>query len=370
MRVIYFYVSNGACSPDNIIPWSDKIETQNHYAKNIWTEGPFKLLDNLAQKGIIDEQLVFIDSTRNPGFYQITQKSKVYVVPHLSEALNYIRPGDVIYARGGFKPWIDTLQTLTNNKHWIMFYRANTNRGRWPYWDIILDDLVDANYNVGGRLGYAFRKPINEDLFYNKNSREKIYDVMVGASHIHIKKGQHLTIQGLLKYKEMFGKSLSIVLPGSFIKSYTNKSILDVIASKELVLNYTGMIDRRQLASTMNLTRLFLHLGPGGQNDRGVLEAMCCNTPAIVASKRYSPFIYNNPEYGKLITCQNDPRETATTIAETLTKIKNGGYKNVSEYYLKNNGMEQEAVPRMIKLLDFIKANPIPDREKLLKEFL
>lgn len=370
MRVVYFYVSNGACSPDNIIPWNDKIETQNSYAKNIWTEGPFRMLDLMAQKEIIDEQLVFIDSTRNPGFYPITEKSKVYVVPHLKESLKYIKPGDVIYARGGFKPWIDTLHTLSNNKHWIMFYRANTNRGSWAYWDVILDDLVDNNYNSGGRLGYAFRKPINEDLFYDNKHPQKLYDVMVGASHIHIKKGQHLTIQALLKYKEMFGNSLSIILPGSFIKSYTNEIIIKALESKELRINFAGMVDREKLNSQMNLTKLFIHLGPGGQNDRGVLEAMCCGTPVMVASKRYSPFIYNNPEFGKLVTCQNDPRETAIAIGEMLCEINKGKYNNISEYYLKNNGMEQEAIPRMIKLLNFIKANPIPDRQRLLKEFL
>lgn len=370
MRVIYFYFSNGACAKDNIIPWSDKIKTLNHYAQNIWTEGPFRMLDLMAQKGIIDEQIVFIDSTRNPGFYPITEKSKVYVVPHLSESLNYIKSGDVIYARGGFKPWIDTLQTLSNNKHWIMFYRANTNRGNWQFWDIILDDLVDNNYNAGGRLGYSFRKPINEDLFFNDKHPQRLYDVMVGASHIHIKKGQHLTIQALLKYKEMFGKSLSAILPGSFIRSYTNKVIIDVLQSKELNLVHTGMVNREKLNSQMNLSKLFIHLGPGGQNDRGVLEAMCCGTPAMVASKRYSPFVYNNFEFGKLINCQDDPNKTAIEINKMLKEIEKGAYRNISEYYLKNNGMEQEAIPRMVKLIDFIKANPIPDREKLLKEFI
>ncbi len=200
MKIIYFYNSNGAASRPNEMKWTPDIEASNHFVRQIWTEGPFIMLDKLVERGYFDKQLVFIDSTRGPGSFKITENSMGYVVPHLSEALQYIEPGDIIYARGGFKPWYGTLQSLADNRHWIMFYRANTNRSSWPFWVIVLDDLVDNNYNYRGRLGYAFSKPINEDLFKPKIVNKK-YDVMIGASHVHAKTGQHVAFQALLEYK-------------------------------------------------------------------------------------------------------------------------------------------------------------------------
>lgn len=373
MKIIYFYTSNGAADSNSDIKWNDKIKTINSFAHQIWTEGPFVMLDKMVELGYFDEQIVFIDSTRSPGYLQITPRSKVYVVPHLSESLKYINQGDIIYARGGFKPWYSTLQTLANKKHWIMFYRANTNRNPWPFWDIILDDLIDTCDQSSGRLVYNFSKPINEDLFRPSivDRNKKIYDIMIGASHIHVKKGQHVTIQALHKYKEMFGNVPKICLPGSFIKSWSNQIIFDEMNQKNLHIDFLGFLDRPQLCNLMGKTKLFLHFGSGGQNDRGVLEAMSCGMPVMIASpERFSSFVFRNKKMSRVISSTIRLDNIAKEIKSMLDDYNNGGFKDVWDYYIESNGMEKVCIPKMARLVKFIKDNPIPNRPKLLKEFL
>lgn len=374
MKLIYFYVSNGASSEKDDYRWDSKIETQNHFARQLWTEGRFIMLDKMVEKGYFQELLVFIDSNRSPGSFQITPRAKVYVVPHLKESLKYIEERDIIYARGGFKQWYSTLQTLADRKYWIMFYRANTNRGPWPFWDIVLNDLADNNYQTGNRLAYNFSKPINEKLFCPGlvPKHKRVYDVMVGASHIHTKKGQHLAINALLEYERRFGRSLSICMPGSFIRAGTNKIITDAIESNRLNIYAPGMVSRETLCSLMNNTKLFLHLGPGGQNDRGVLEAMCCGTPVMISSpSRFSSFVSNNPKVSIIASNPNNANGTAIEIKNALQRYNTTDFgESVWKYYLDKNGMEEVVIPKMAKLIDYITINPVPNRAKLLREFI
>ena len=70
-----------------------------------------------------------------------------------------------------------------------------------------------------------------------------------------------------------------------------------------------------------------------------------------------------------VFTTINYPGEFKKTAITIDTKLKLQ-YGNINRYYLWENGMEQVAIPKMVKLIDFMKENPIPNRQKLLDNFL
>lgn len=387
MRIIYFYVSNGCAGEKSAYAWDKTRKSSNFFAENIWTEGPWKSFAKLAEKGIIDEVITFIDSTRGPGVKKYGDNNTVYTVPHIREVLSFIKKEDILIVRGGFKSWYPVLdQICKNRENWILFYRANTNRGGWPFWDIILDDCTNKlQVSKWDRLIYPYVKPINEDIFKLIPRTDKKYDVMIGASHIHEKKGQLEGMQALATYKKLYiniqgfvlkrTNNLKAVMPGRFIKTSYRERIMEVVRKAKLDVEFPGMIPRKELAKLMNATSLYIHLGHGGQNDRGPMEAMKCGCRLLIANPpRFAPFIYQNPQ----ITMVGGIKRTIfleTDHAGLINAIIGPGNPEISrkeivQYYDEKNGMEQAALPNLMKIIDFIRENPIPNRTKLSSRLL
>lgn len=356
-KLIYLYTTEGAPRTDALLPWDITQQTKSPFAQRAISDGMVELFNQLALQGIVDSTIITIDSTRYPGYLQVSPKTSIYVIPTMNCIKEFLNPGDIVIVRGAFKSWIPLLQYIQNTKrNWILYYRANTCHHAWPFWDIILNDLIAVSKISGRRLHFNFSKPVNENIFGPIDSPKqlpKVYDIMIGASHIHRKKGQYLTVQALLEYEKFSGKRLKAIMPGGYITCTTNRLIWDTLKSGRVDIETPKSLTRQQLCLRMNQTKLFVHSGVGGQNDRGVLEAMCCRVPVLVTSKaHFSPFVW---EYGLHAT--RSPLDIALNIQTfMLTKVH-----TVADYPA-INGLHEIAIPKMRSIIEFIFNNPTPNR--------
>lgn len=374
-NLIFFYVSDGACNDDANVTWDYMGITNNRYAQNVWQEGVFQLWDKMASSKVVSQAITYIDSMRGRhGNIRMTPNSVVCCVPHLKYALSEIKADDIIIARGGFKPWFPVLAELQKRGNWILFYRANTNRGPWPFWDVVLDDLISQHEIHDGRLYFSFNKPVNESLFFPKKEITKLYDVMLNASHIHEKKGQHIFIHAAVDYQEKYDQNIKICMPGGFVKSWVREYILQTIQKYGLDVTIPGGVHRKDLNTLYNASKIYVHLGTGGQNDRGCLEAMRVGLPVFIKNIRaFAPFVSKCNLYTEKVLEGLPSIGIAESFKHMLNEyndLESPLYKDASDYYLKSNGLWEVALPRMATLFENLYSIGQPNRAEICKRYL
>jgi glycosyltransferase involved in cell wall biosynthesis len=189
---------------------------------------------------------------------------------------------------------------------------------------------------------------------------------MIGASHIHKKKGQIYTIRALKEFHNLYGWSPKSIIPGGFIRCIHNQEIKEATDNPKLNIYAAGALQRPELALAMNRSRFFIHAGPGGQNDRGTLEAMACGcSPIIANSKSAAPFLSQ-----VVHTVDNvNPIHLARYLYELLSLSLPVPRAQVVNEYQRYNGCLVQSIPQLKHLLKFISANPHPSHE-LAKEAL
>jgi glycosyltransferase involved in cell wall biosynthesis len=326
--------------------------TTNRYATAATTDGMIKLFSELPFcSDHVDTTEVFIDSVHSPGLLELNERARIHVVPTIWLAMGYIEPGDFVIIRGGFRNWLPFIKDLhTRRANWIMFYRANTNHGHWPFWDVTLNDLIVEPVRCKSGLHVPFNKPVNPDIFGyidSPNQLPRDIDVMIGASHIHNKKGQHRTIQTLREFKAMYGYALKAVLPGGFIRSSGNDEIRQAIDDPGMNIEFVNAVPRPRLALLMNRTKVFVHGGIGGQNDRGPLEARACGCYVLLANPASAaPFLRD-----RAFACY-DPYKLAVEIHDKLQLAAEHGHCDIAEDYVLNHGLYSKSLPQMSQLIN------------------
>lgn len=372
MRIVYFFTENGA-APDSVFgphpshQWSPSAATQNYYARtSLPTEGFFLLWKRLIEADILDEVLIVVESTRSPGFIRYEDKLSCLVVPHISLIDPFLREDDVIFARGGFRSWHRYLGSLRERGHWILFYRADTNRGGWPFWDVIFDDCNDTLVvDKTKRVFLPFLKPMQEELFQYKPMK-KVYDLCIGASHIHDKKGQWRGVEAMIAYKKKFGIDLNCVMPGGFYKGIHTNEIIRKRDIHGLSLTIPGMVSRQQLCEYINQSKLLIHLGNSGQNDRAPLEALCCGVPAMIATPhRHASFIKDMP--CSIIVKEIDDPET---IADEINEILSAPipHEKIASTFKSVSGIKERIIPDMEELVRILSMSKRADRDYLIMQ--
>lgn len=327
-----------------------------YYIDSFQGECYFKMLEELLKQNVFDRLNIFYESNYGPGIANwITTKhlqDKVYceVIPEIRFISEYIDDNTIIFVRGGFKHWHDLLLSY-KDKSWLMLYGANTGRERWRFWDIILNDLEGDNNTIDkfGRYYFRFVKPTNENQFYFKNL-PPVYDVCIGASHIHDRKGQYLVFNAIEELNSRNYKILA-VMPGSPRGGEQTAKMMKKLSSVKNV-QYVGFLEKNQLCEIFNISKLFVHMGNHGQNDRSIFEALACGTPII-----YKSDIHHDPEledYFLRFKHGNDHKKLADEIETQLFFWKQNTKHMILETYRKHFGMNQIVIPRMKKLFKFM----------------
>ncbi len=379
-RIIYLYAhSNHPNKRDKkrVEAFSLNNQSSNRLAINARTDGMVYMLNRMAEQGMIEGADIYIQANSSFGNVPHTKHCNIYVIPWPELNIHY-QPGDVILVRGGFKSWIPFLQQVRSKReNWILFYAANTANTRWPFWDIVLDDLSSNSVIVNERYHFAFSKPINEEIFTYKPDIQKKFDICVGASHIHRKKGQFRVVQAAVEYEKLIGKKLKLVMPGGFLRCVTNSLIHELQKSVDLYI--PGPLSRNNLCQLYNECRVFVHAGVGGQNDRSLLEALRCGLSSVIVNpSRWAPWVdLNTVAIRKShswephsITKQIHTQILFTKHLESLKP------RDIHQYYNQTNGVDTVCIPKMERLLDFIEDNSEPPpaletrmRSKSIKEW-
>jgi hypothetical protein len=367
-NLIYLYVSDRPCGELDAVSTSGiNYRSDGHinkFEETAKTDGVIKMLDLLASMHYFENVFVFIDTRQGIGTVNLSPRTKIITVPNMKAAIeNYLNKEDIIMVRGGFKAWLPLLTDLLLAPNWVLFYRANTNSAAWPYWDIILDDLQSQDFIFKGRCYYPFKKPINEDIFkLIEPQLERNTDLCIGASHIHRKKGQVTVVKELLinKRRNWFK---NIIIPGGFIRCMTNTSVMS--AARELPIQLPGHVSKLRLAEIFNQTGLYIHAGTSGQNDRSLLEALCCGVPSCVIEPRIFPsFITQaaSQPFNMLAPTifSVKPYNLFSDLQKIWAKLYSLGVsdlafrKEIRQWYLTNNGLTQVALPSFVNLLNWL----------------
>lgn len=352
MRLVFLYLQNKRAA---------------YYANRIKEEGYFYLIKRMVDTGIVDSALIIIDSGKNTKF-SYSQKVEGVSTAGLGELNKHLRDGDVIWCRGGWRAWHDVLQSW-KGKHWLLLYAANTGRERWKFWDVIFEDRQKKmTLDRFGRFWFFFKKPTHPGIF-RPMGEEKVWDLCIGASSIHDRKAQWKVIDALVEYRRRYGGDISCVLPGGIRGGQKTMERLEMARKSQLRVYVPGEVDRRQLAKLMNQSKLFIHLGGHGQNDRGPLEAMRCGTPVLIETQRaHAPLVYECP-LNAVVPLPNDPVMLAVYLHDQLEMCDEASRAMVFNYHQKVSSVETVILPEMKELFRVIRENPIPNTQAVVDHF-
>jgi glycosyltransferase involved in cell wall biosynthesis len=355
MRLIFFYTALGQASPGSNIPWDPAKQTNNRFAVGFQEEGYYWLIKRMLETGIIDECLVFVESCHNTGSreYMTRPPFRVYVAPEITAADKYIKPGDIIWVRGGFRTWHDYLVDLAGRRHWLLLYAANTGRARWPFWDVILDDLPGCSFVDGAeRIHLDFRKPTHEGLFYPVDLEQE-WDLCIGASFIHDKKGQWRAINALIEHERITGYKLHCIMPGAERRGVMTTEMFRKIADHKLDVTFPGCVSRSNLNRIYNSSKIFVHLGSHGQGDRGPIEAMRCGCRIIIGYPKYhAPWTGVNNPYCCVARDPDNRKSVAANFQLALEQYTPDTRQKISSYHEAQAGVETMSLGQMKELFE------------------
>jgi len=361
LKIVYLYMSQGSAPQNANVDWDPNTPCISRYTDNMKYEGPSLMLSELKRTGVVDDVKIFYESNRGPGCADWGCGLHGWVCPQIKWANQFIDKDTIIYVRGGFRGWHELL-TSKKNINWLMAYTANTGRERWTFWDIILWDLnKNNNLDRHGRLWYHYVKPIDEKTFYPMN-QDPFYDVCIGASHIHDKKGQWRVIDALILYKKKYGVNLKAIMPGFGIRGTQTRQIRTKIIDHRLDVTITGMLSKPDLCRTVyNRSKIGVFTGTHGQGDRGPIEALACGMPVILGMKKYhSPYVYDD-RVAAVPKSVHDIGEIADLIHRFLKMRPNR--KRVRSYFESHMGFKEVCYPNIKFIFDFLRDNPKPTIE-------
>lgn len=309
--------------------------------------------------GLVDDVLCIVETKYGTGVTQHGPHIRIAAVPNMERVGEMLEPGDVIWCRGGFKSWYDHLEAWGRARHWLLVYAANTGREKWPFWDVIFDDLTGGNFlDRTDRRHLDFRKPTKPDIFRPLDLKER-YDLCIGASHIHDRKGQWRAVKAAAAYHDCYGQHLRCVMPGGMRRGTRTSQIMADIEENDLDIDVCGMLSRSDLAAVFNESRLFCHLGSHGQGDRGVMEAMRCGCRVIIGYPRYhAPWAWRNRRVCWVPDYPNDFEWLARGIFRML-EYQDVSRQEVFDYHEAQASIENVILPDMRRLFAFFKANPV-----------
>jgi len=231
---------------------------------------------------------------------------------------------------------------------------------------LIEESVLDGR----GRFNLAWIKPISPVQFFLKEDVKTSYDLCIGSSYIHDKKAQWKVIDALTVYLSKYKTSLKCVMPGVFRHGVKTNRIPYKIQSYGLDIDFPGMISRTALNELYNSSKMYIHLGGGGQNDRGPLEALVCGCVVMIESpKRHAPFLRKAPSTVRIAKDGASPEAIADDIHDMLTCWATPFRRSANNFFNYYCDPIAKILPDMEKLFNVIKANRPPAPFTLVEEF-
>jgi len=359
MKVVFIFMSSKSAEPGTADDSYKRQTCSPYYEETFGDEVYFKMLESLVEDGTITDLKVFFESNKGYGKANFVKGAENFVIPEVRLMEEYIDDDTVIFARGGFKHWHDWLLKYKKRGNWLMIYAANTGRDRWTFWDVVFDDLRMQNtIDRHGRYYFPFIKPTNEDVFHPVSGQsDPKYDICLGASHITDKKGQYNGLKLMRAFHSIYGYYPNAIMPGSPRRSTeTNKMICDPLFYDEI--ESPGFLTKPELAKIYNDTKVFLHLGCAGQNDRSIIEAYACGTPVGIRGLKYhTPLLKPNQDTIVHFDLDNDPDfiKSANKLHYMLGHWTPDIKERVFQDYQQKMGYEHTAIPVLKNLFRTIK---------------
>jgi len=213
----------------------------------------------------------------------------------------------------------------------------------------------DQSFDFGS-FRFGFKKPTNPNLFYYIPNTEMKYDLCIGGSHIHDKKGTRKTVDALVKYREIFNEDPACIMPESVHRGVETNKAIDILKREKLNVFMPGMVDRKNLNIIYNQSKILVYLGRGGRGDRCPIEAMRCGCSTIIGNTRqHSKLLYQNKE---LCTVFPEDMTDEEIARELYYKIKIYDIKTrekLYNYYKDNAGIKTVILPDMKKIFDTLR---------------
>jgi len=275
-----------------------------------------------------------------------------------------LEPTDVLFVRGGWKPWIPWIEEQRRKGCWTIFYGAGTGHGSWPYWDVVVDDCVtDVVWSRRtGAVIIPFRKAVSEEFDYA--DVERPYDLCLGANYVYDRKGQYIAYAAAERFQELFGRTPTMVMPGALRgHEQTIRMIKKIIDRKDVDL--PGHVSRGDLVPIMQRSKIFVHLGTSTQGDRGSAEAGRCGCRILLGHRRHhAPYLFSAP--GSAVpTVEGDLSEIARLYSQGIAADEPGARQATSAYFKANDGFSQTGLAVWRDLFGFIRGHPTRDTEAL-----
>jgi hypothetical protein len=327
------------------------------------TDGHIDLLDYMVKEKIVDEAVAVSDDYMGRTERATTEHG---VVLQRQDGLDSLKPkpGDVVWVRGAWKPWIPWIKKVQERGNWLLYYDANTGHKGWRCWDIILSDLQTGNHRgKQGQIWLAYPKPVSA-MFRFMPMRMR-YDVCIGSSHIYDRKGQFRGYYAVRRYEDLYGVKLKCVMPGGYYGREKNTQIMRAEIHNYPNFDVPGHLPRDQLLNILNSSKVFLALTGGGYGDRGPVEAASCGCPIIMArTKRAAPYMYENIDMTYVMKDFQDIDELAGAIHEMLPKASKLR-PQVAAHMRKHVAIKNASGPMMAKLFGWFRKHPKADRDLL-----
>ena len=359
MRLVHLYRSKQ--SAHNHTDWDiTAIPDARIDSLGMPSQGFTWLWQQLLDEGIIDDVVILYNHGHaNPGTIEYGKRMRLHVFPYVGDVVDFYEKGDVIFARSWCRQWKIHLAPKLKDKR-VFWYPAGApvhkQRGdsllAWK--DILSGILVDCPEAVrssffNGTPTIPFLKPIHPEHFKPMKMKRE-YDVCIGGSEATRKKGQPDGVRAIAEYYRLYGKKLHCVVPG---KMYPRERDCEILAAEYrnkygLEIDVVGQIPHKDMCTLYNKSRLFLHLGNNGGNDRSVLEAMACGTPVIMREDTigyHAEFtVVPEAEVG-LVSDKSDYAQTAHAIHEHLPLSDEARRTRISTYFWNVNNREAVLKP-------------------------
>ena len=336
-------------------------------------DGHVDLINWFLDNGVVDDAVMIIDrmGAKSPEHHKTDGKLLIETRSGIDDLKPQI--GDVIWVRGSFKTWGQSIQRWHRQHIWLIFYDANTGRRNWPYWDVGISDLIDSTrwtLREPRKLWWNYTKPVSRLFRLMPEYKDKlIYDVCIGASHIYDRKGQYHTYNAIKAYHKLFGKRLRCLLPGGYYCRERNTMQMrrELEAGVAPNVHYVGNIPRDDLVVAFNQSRVFSITAGGGHGDRGPIEAGMCGCPMIIGYTKYhSPYMWQNRRITLVPEDARDPELFARELHDWLEDSRGHERREeIAAWFREHGSIETGSGPRLRQLFDLFREYPMANRERL-----